>query len=118
MLDILGLGIKPMSPALSGRFLTIGPPGKSPRLIPLPIISDYQSIAKNEEPETEVLQPGDIYLEAGHCWFLWTNFMVSKNLASMIRNVSCPLIGCKDTRCHCSSSHKEGAGSGEEVRHW
>ena len=30
-------GIKPMSPALQGRFLTTGPPGKSPLLSPLDI---------------------------------------------------------------------------------
>ena len=83
------------------------PPHSPPQPVSLPIISDYQSIAKNEEPETEVLQPGDIYLQPGHSWFLWTNFMVSKNSVHVIRNVSCPLIGCKDTRCRCSSSHEE-----------
>ena len=29
MWDLPGLGIKPVSPALAGRFLTTGPPGKS-----------------------------------------------------------------------------------------
>ena len=30
MWDLPGPGIKPVSPALAGRFLTTGPPGKSP----------------------------------------------------------------------------------------
>ena len=30
-------GIEPLSPALQGRFLTTGPPGKSPLLSPLDI---------------------------------------------------------------------------------
>ena len=29
MWDLPGLGIEPVSPALAGRFLTTGPPGKS-----------------------------------------------------------------------------------------
>ena len=33
MWDLPGPGLKPMSPALAGRFLTTAPPGKSPNII-------------------------------------------------------------------------------------
>lgn len=46
----------------------------------LAITSDHQSIAKNKEPEIEVLHPDDIHLEPGHYRFLWANFMVSTEL--------------------------------------
>ena len=46
----------------------------------LAITSDHQSIAKNEEPEIEVLHPDGIHLEPGHYRFLWANFMVSTEL--------------------------------------
>ena len=48
MWDLSRLGIKPMSPALAGWFLTAGPPGKSPAVAFLPIINSLNcSYSKN-----------------------------------------------------------------------
>ena len=35
--DLPGPGIEPLSPILAGRFLTTGPPGKSPLSVPKPL---------------------------------------------------------------------------------
>ena len=58
--DLPGPGIKPVAPALAGRFFTIGPPGKS-----LPSESCLKHLSPEEFLDKEVSGGYQMYLPRG-----------------------------------------------------
>ena len=56
MWDLPRPGIKPVSPALAGRFLTTGPPGKSSLLLPLILSSQPNYLPKGPPLNTVPLE--------------------------------------------------------------